>query len=308
MKQYLDLCWSILNEGVWKEAARLGMPRTKSINSVILKFDLAKGFPLLTTKKMYTKGIFTELLWLLRGETNIHYLLKHNCHVWDGDAYKYYCKHHTENCLLKDDWLELCTNEKVPEGEMGHIYGWQWRRIPERDQIVYLIENIKNNPNSRYHILESWNVKDIAENAMALSPCHKQMQFFVREDKLDMMFYIRSNDIPLGFPFNVACYATILQLFSDILGYEPGILTYVGGDVHIYENQIPMIEEQMQREPRQLPTLKISGPNAYKYWSLVDDKWKFDFDSFINQFEPENFKIMNYDPYPTIKIPLSVGL
>lgn len=117
-----------------------------------------------------------------------------------------------------------------------------------------------------------------------------------------------SNDIPLGFPFNVACYATILQLFSDILGYEPGVLTYVGGDVHIYENQIPMIEEQMQREPRQLPTLQISGPNAYKYWSLVDDKWKFDFDSFINQFEPENFKIMNYDSYPTIKIPLSVGL
>lgn len=191
MKQYLDLCLSILNEGVWKEAARPGMPRTKSINSVMLKFDLAKGFPLLTTKKMYTKGIFTELLWLLRGETNIHYLLKHNCHVWDGDAYKYYCKHHTENCLLKDNWLKLCTNEKVPEGEMGHIYGWQWRHIPERDQILYLIENIKNNPNSRYHILESWNVKDIAENAMALPPCHKQMQFFVRENKLDMMFYIR---------------------------------------------------------------------------------------------------------------------
>ena len=309
MKQYIDLCKQVLEQGTWKDAARPGMPRTKSINSVMVKYDLADGFPLLTTKKMYTKGIFTELLWLLRGETNIHYLLKHNCHVWDGDGYKYYCKHHPEDCLPKEKWLEFCTKSEVPEGDMGHIYGYQWRKLPALDQVLYLIENIRNNPNSRYHILESWNVEDVVTCNAALPPCHKQMQFFVRGEYLDMMFFVRSNDLPLGNPWNVPCYATILLLFSHILGYKPGILTYIGGDVHIYENQIEMIEEQIKREPRPLPVLEMHVPGPNQFWYMGnDEKWHFRLDAFLSHIEPTDFEVKNYDPWPSIKIPLSVGL
>ena len=306
MKQYLELCRNVLENGVWKDPARPGMPRTKSINSVMVKYNLEEGFPLLTTKKMYTKGIFTELLWLLRGETNIYYLLANNCHIWDGDGYKFYKKHAIAagtKVMSFEEWVQACTKNPRPEGELGKIYGYQWRKR-QRDQILYIINGIKANPNSRYHILESWNADDVADNAAALPPCHKQMQFFVRGEYLDMMFYVRSNDLPLGNPFNVPCYAAILMLIAKITGYKPGILTYVGGDVHIYENQIAGIEEQIQRTPKQLPTLTIDTPPVDLFWK--DNK--FNFDAWLSHLTWESFKIENYDPYPAIKIPLSVGI
>lgn len=308
MKQYIELCKQILNEGVWKDAARPGMPRTKSINGVCIKYNLEDGFPMLTTKKMFTKGIFVELLWLLRGETNINYLLENNVHVWDGDGYKYYCKQCAKNGIehpmSKEIWLEHCSKFKDWVGEMGHIYGYQWRQLANRDQIVYLLNNIKQNPNSRYHILESWNVNDIADDCMALPPCHKQMQFFVRGEYLDMMFLIRSNDIPLGNPWNISCYAAILQLFALILGYKPGILTYIGGDVHIYENQIPMIEEQITRKPYELPKLTIHLPDV-----KIPEEWSSkSFDDFINLMCWKDFEISEYQSYSKLDIPLSVGI
>lgn len=306
MKQYIELCKNILDNGVWKEPARPGMPRTKSINSVMIKYDLKYGFPLLTTKKMYTKGIFVELLWLLRGENHIHYLLQNNVHIWDGDGYKYYCKICANNGLepmTKDVWVEHCTKVKDWTGDMGRIYGYQWRKR-KRDQIVYLLNSIKSNPNSRYHILESWNADDIQDNNMALPPCHKQMQFFVRDNKLDMMFYIRSNDVPLGNPFNVACYAAILQLFCLLTGYEPGVLTYVGGDVHIYENQIEAIQTQIEREPYALPKLEIDIPDFDHNVDWTSES----FDAFITQMSWNDFHVVGYESHPEIKIPLSVGI
>ena len=308
MKQYLDLCRNVLENGVLKEPARPGMPRTLSLNSVMVKYDLSDGFPLLTTKKMYTKGIFTELLWLLRGESNISYLLQHDCKVWVDDTFKYYNKRLKQGIRMKrldkSNWIEWCKNNPdSKEGEMGKIYPYQWRNR-KRDQVVWVLNNIKNNPNSRYHIIEGWNVDDIEDGDLALPPCHKTMQFFVRGEYLDMNFYVRSNDLPLGNPWNVPCYATILILFSKITGYKPGILTYFGGDVHIYENQINAIKYQLEREPFPLPQLEIDMPDPNDYW--IDNN--FNFDAFIQQLEPSSFKVLNYMHYSKILMPLSVGI
>ena len=309
MKQYLNLCEKILTNGVWKGPARPGMPRTKSINSEIMKFDLCEGFPLLTTKKMFTKGIFVETLWMLSGSTNIHYLLKNNVHIWDGDGYKFFKKRFPTINWSKEQWIKHCTANEDEAGYMGNIYGYQWRHRDGIDQLKNVIEQIKKNPNSRYHIVEAWNPKDVVESKGALPPCHKQMQFFVRnvngDNYLDLTFYCRSQDIPLGTPFNIAMYALILHLISLAVGMWPGTLTWIGGDIHIYENQIEAIKEQLQRTPKYLPQFLIPDEiEVEKYW----DGDTFDLNGYLSQFSYDTFEIIDYDPYPAIKIPLSVGI
>lgn len=259
MKQYLDLCKKILAEGV-KKSDRTGTG-TISIFGHQMRFDLQKGFPLLTTKKVHLKSIIYELLWLLRGDTNIKFLKDNGVTIWD-------------------EWAD-------ENGELGSVYGKQWRRWEtvdgkKIDQISNLIDQIKNNPNSRRLIVSAWNVGEV--DKMALPPCHCFFQFYVANGKLSCQLYIRSNDVFLGMPFNIASYALLTMMVAQVCGLEPGELVYTNGDVHIYLNHIDQINLQLTREPRDLPKMKIN-PEVKN----------------IFDFKYEDFILEGYDPHPPIK-------
>jgi len=259
MKQYLDLCKKILDEGVNK-SDRTGTG-TCSIFGHQMRFDLSQGFPLLTTKKVFLKAIIYELLWLLRGDTNIKFLKDNGVTIWD-------------------EWAD-------ENGELGSVYGKQWRRWEATDgrkidQISNLIETIKNNPNSRRMIVSAWNVGEV--DKMALPPCHCFFQFYVANGKLSCQLYIRSNDVFLGMPFNIASYALLTMMIAQVCNLEPGELVYTNGDVHIYSNHFEQIRLQLTREPRVLPTMKINP----------EIKNIFD-------FKFEDFELEGYDPHPPIK-------
>lgn len=259
MRQYLDLVKKILDEGVSKDD-RTGTG-TLSIFGYQMRFDLQKGFPLLTTKKLYTRAIFHELLWFLKGDTNIKYLHDNKVTIWD-------------------EWAD-------ENGDLGPVYGYQWRHWPtydggEVDQISQLIHMIKTNPDSRRLILSSWNAAMV--DSMALPPCHTLFQFYVANGKLSCQLYQRSADLFLGVPFNIASYALLTHMVAQVCDLQVGDFVHTFGDVHIYKNHIEQCQLQLTREPRELPTLRLNP--------MVKD---------IFDFKYEDIEILNYNPHPHIK-------
>jgi thymidylate synthase len=259
MKQYLDLLQRVLDEGVAKED-RTGTG-TISVFGHQMRFDLSRGFPLVTTKKLHLKSIIYELLWFLRGDTNVHYLQEHGVRIWN-------------------EWADA-------NGDLGHIYGYQWRSWPDYngghiDQISEAVETIKHNPDSRRIIVSAWNVADLPD--MKLPPCHAFFQFYVADGKLSLQLYQRSADIFLGVPFNIASYALLLLMMAQVTGLKPGEFVHTLGDAHIYSNHIEQVKLQLTREPRPLPQMKIN--------SEVKDIFAFDYD---------DFTLEGYDPHPHIK-------
>lgn len=264
MKQYLDFLKKIMDEGVVK-GDRTGVG-TKSIFGHQMRFNLSEGFPLLTTKKLHLKSIIYELLWFIKGDTNIKYLNDHGVSIWD-------------------EWAD-------ENGELGPVYGAQWRRWKtadgrEIDQLSELMEQLKNNPNSRRLIISAWNVGEIEK--MALPPCHSLFQFYVAEGRLSCQLYQRSADTFLGVPFNIASYALLTMMIAKVLGLQPGDFVHTLGDTHIYLNHFEQVKEQLGRTPRSLPKMIIEG----------DQKSIFD-------FKYEDFKLVDYNPYPSIKAPIAV--
>ena len=264
MKQYLDLLDTILKNGV-KKTDRTGTG-TISYFGYQMRFDLADGFPLLTTKKVHLKSIIYELLWFLNGDTNVKYLQDHGVRIWN-------------------EWAD-------ENGDLGPIYGYQWRhwRTPdgrEIDQISNLINALKNNPDSRRHIVSAWNPADVDD--MALPPCHTMFQFYVSDGRLSCQLYQRSGDSFLGVPFNIASYALLTMMIAQVCGYKPGVFVYTLGDAHIYLNHLEQVNTQLQRTPYPLPTMRIN-PDVKDIFS----------------FKYEDFTLENYQCHPTIKGVISV--
>lgn len=296
MKQYLDLLDKICREGVVRDD-RTGTG-TKGIFGYQMRFNLGDGFPLLTTKRVFLKGVIHELLWFLKGDTNIKYLVDNGVHIWDSDAFRYYnelCVKHGVLPVDKDTFLTALGVESPIEGyrfgDLNHVYGYQWRSWPKAngetiDQIREVIETIKRNPSSRRMIVSAWNVADVGE--MALPPCHTMFQFFVAEGKLSCQLYQRSGDVFLGVPFNIASYALLTMMIAKECGLEAGEFIHTLGDAHLYLNHLDQAAEQLAREPRTLPRMVLSNDKA----SIFD----YTFDDFM---------LEGYEPHPVIKAPLS---
>lgn len=264
MKPYLTLLRHILDNGHVK-GDRTGTG-TISTFGYQMRFDLSKGFPLLTTKKVHLKSIIYELLWFLAGDTNVHYLQEHGVRIWN-------------------EWAD-------PDGSLGHIYGYQWRSWPDYnggfiDQISEAVKTIKENPDSRRIIVSAWNVADL--NNMNLPPCHAFFQFYVSEGKLSLQLYQRSADCFLGVPFNIASYALLCMMMAQVCDLEPGEFIHTLGDAHVYTNHLEQVREQLTREPRPLPRM------------ILNKEVKNIFD-----FKYEDFTLEGYDPHPAIKGVVSV--
>lgn len=298
MQQYLDLLKRINDEGVVK-SDRTGTG-TRSVFGHQMRFNLADGFPLLTTKKVFLKGVIHELLWFLAGDTNIKYLVDNGVHIWDNDAYRYYnelCIKHGVLPVTMEAFLEAA-QKSIPSpiegyifGDLNHVYGYQWRSWPKPDgshidQIRQVIDTIKHNPDSRRMIVSAWNVAEVED--MALPPCHVLFQFYVAEGKLSCQLYQRSADTFLGVPFNIASYALLTMMIAQECGLKPGEFVHTLGDTHLYLNHAEQVEEQLSRQPRQLPRM------------VLNPEVKSVFD-----FKYEDFTLEGYDPHPTIKAPMS---
>ena len=264
MQQYLDLLSRILNEGVHK-GDRTGTG-TLSVFGNQMRFNLRDGFPLLTTKKLHLKSIIYELLWFLRGDTNIHYLQEHGVRIWN-------------------EWAD-------EHGDLGPVYGHQWRSWPDYkggtiDQIANVLDQIKHNPNSRRMLVTAWNPAEVEE--MALPPCHCLFQFYVADGRLSLQLYQRSADTFLGVPFNIASYALLLQMMAQVTGLEAGEFIHTTGDTHLYSNHLEQAELQLTRTPRPLPKMKINPD--------VKDLFAFKY---------EDFELVDYNPYPHISAEVAV--
>jgi thymidylate synthase len=264
MKQYLELLNRILNEGT-RKSDRTGTG-TLSVFGHQMRFDMAEGFPLLTTKKLHLKSIIYELLWFLRGDTNVKYLHDHGVRIWD-------------------EWAD-------ENGELGPIYGHEWRSWPDYqggtiDQIANVVDQIRRTPDSRRMIVSAWNVAEV--DSMALPPCHTMFQFYVAEGRLSLQLYQRSADTFLGVPFNIASYALLLQMMAQVTGLQPGEFIHTTGDTHLYLNHLDQARLQLTRTPRKLPRMVINP----------DVKSIFD-------FTYEDFRLEGYDPWPHIKAEVSV--
>lgn len=356
MKQYLDLLQNIIDNGVEKESGRVNMPNTIGISHGVIKMDLQEGFPLLTTKKMFLKGIIHELLWILKGDTNIKYLVDNNVNIWNGDAYRWYQKYcinvvNQDEVYTLEEFLEKIkegdlmqitkgTFWKDPKflegilstyklGDLGKVYGYQWRNQNGVDQIMDIIMGLKTNPYSRYHILDAWQKSDFKD--MALPPCHLMYQFIVRPmtfdqrhneyarlnhglrlnfdsiDRvtkafdelgipkfyLDLNMYQRSCDTLLGVPFNIASMSLLLMIIAQASNMIAGISTWIGGDTHLYVNHIPIAKMQIERTPYDLPTMIID-----KELKGLDD---------ILALTIDDFKLKGYVSHPKIEAELFTG-
>ena len=264
MKQYLELLQRIMDEGVVK-TDRTGVS-TKSVFGHQMRFDLSEGFPLLTTKKVHLKSIIYELLWFISGDTNVRYLQEHGVSIWD-------------------EWADA-------DGELGPVYGKQWRSWEARDgrvvdQLAQVVDMIKNHPDSRRMLVCAWNPGEV--DKMALPPCHCLFQFYVAEGRLSCQLYQRSADTFLGVPFNIASYALLTMMIAQVCGLQPGEFIHTTGDTHIYLNHFEQVKEQLSRSPRALPKM-ILNPEVK---SIFDFKY-------------EDFKLEDYNPYPAIKAPVAV--
>ncbi|MBD5191619.1 MAG: thymidylate synthase [Bacteroidales bacterium] len=264
MKQYLDLLRHIMENGTDK-SDRTGTG-TRSVFGYQMRFNMEDGFPLLTTKKLHLKSIIHELLWFLNGDTNVKYLQENGVRIWN-------------------EWAD-------ENGDLGHIYGYQWRSWPDYnggfiDQISQAVEDIKNNPDSRRIIVSAWNVADIPN--MKLPPCHAFFQFYVADGKLSLQLYQRSADSFLGVPFNIASYALLLLMMAQVTGLKPGEFVHTTGDTHIYNNHFEQVAEQLSRTPRKLPRMKLNP----EVKSIFDFKY-------------EDFTLEDYDPLPHIAAKVSV--
>ena len=264
MRQYLDLLTHVLKQGTQK-SDRTGTG-TRSVFGYQMRFNLAEGFPLLTTKKLHLRSIVYELLWFLRGETNVKFLQDNRVSIWD-------------------EWAD-------ESGELGPVYGKQWRSwdTPDGrtiDQIKEVVDAIRNNPDSRRLIVSAWNVADL--HRMALPPCHLMFQFYVAEGRLSCQLYQRSADVFLGVPFNIASYALLTRMIAQVTGLEPGEFIHTLGDAHLYDNHLEQASLQIEREPRHLPTMQINPDRKD-----------------IFAFRYEDFSLIDYDPHPHIRAPVAI--
>jgi thymidylate synthase len=264
VRQYLDLLDHVMRQGAPK-GDRTGTG-TVSVFGHQMRFDLAQGFPALTTKRIHMRSVVGELLWFLRGETNVEWLHEHGVTIWD-------------------EWADA-------KGELGPIYGYQWRSWPTPDgrhvdQVASVIENIRSNPDSRRHLVSAWNVSDL--DRMALPPCHTMFQFYVAEGRLSCQLYQRSADVFLGVPFNIASYALLTLMVAQVTDLAPGDFVHTLGDAHLYLNHLEQAREQLSREPRPLPTMTLNPERR-----SIDD------------FEMDDFTLSGYDPHPAIKAPIAV--
>lgn len=288
MQQYKDLLKHILDNGVRKED-RTGTG-TISTFGYQMRFNLADGFPLVTTKKLHLKSIIHELLWFLQGDTNIEYLAKNKVRIWDDWPYQKFRESEEFEGETKREFADRIASDHDFAhrwGNLGPVYGYQWRSWPTPsgthvDQISQLIRDLVEKPDSRRHIVSAWNVADIGH--MTLPPCHCLFQFYVAKGKLSCQLYQRSADTFLGVPFNIASYALLLMMVAQVTGYEVGEFVHTFGDVHIYTNHIEQVELQLSRDPRPLPEMRINPE--------VKDIFDFKF---------EDFELVNYDPHPHIK-------
>lgn len=307
MKQYHDLLNKIINEGV-DTTDRTGTG-TRAIFGYQMRFNMEDGFPLLTTKKVPFKLILSELLWFIKGDTNLKTLLENNNNIWNEWPYKWYLKSEglTIPQIGTDEWNVGLKNftEKIMNdedfnkkyGDLGPIYGYQWRSWPDHknpsghiDQLAKLIEQIKNSPDSRRLIVSAWNPADIDEMAKAgLPPCHCLFQFKILGDKISLQLYQRSADTFLGLPFNIASYSLLLMMIAQVTGYKAHEFIWTGGDVHIYSNHFEQVKEQLSRDFKKLPIIKIN-PDVKDLFS----------------FKMEDFELVGYDAHPAIKAPIAV--
>lgn len=305
MRQYLDLLQHIMDQG-GEKMDRTGVG-TRSVFGHQMRFDLAQGFPLLTTKKVPFRLIAEELLWFVAGDTQLRTLALKDVHIWDEWPYKAYLIRNQKTLPPTDsiEWKQgikefierIKTDETFAEeyGDLGPVYGYQWRHWPTRDgkeidQLRDVVEQIKLNPHSRRLIVSAWNPADIEEMAKAgLPPCHCLYQFFVANNKLSCQLYQRSCDTFLGVPFNIASYALLTMMIAQVTGLEPGEFVWTGGDVHLYSNHFDQVREQLTREPKKLPIVKINPEVKDLFHFTIDD-----------------FTLEGYDPHPPIKAPIAV--
>ncbi|MEI4768243.1 thymidylate synthase [Psychrobacillus sp. FJAT-51614] len=314
MEQYLNLCRHIKENGVIKED-RTGVG-TKSVFGYQMRFDLAKGFPLVTTKKTAFRLVVSELLWFLKGDTNVKTLMKEKNHIWDEWAFEKWVNSESYKgpdmtnfgvraandpafkTIVEEQMEIFCSKILSDEqfanefGDLGPVYGKQWRSWPGNDgqtidQVQNLIYQLKNNPDSRRHIITAWNPAEVDD--MALPPCHSFMQFYVANGKLSCQLYQRSADVFLGVPFNIASYALLTHLIAKECQLEVGEFVHTLGDAHLYLNHMEQVETQLEREPKQLPTLILSSDKN----SIFD-------------YEVEDISLVGYDPHPRIKAPIAV--
>lgn len=279
MKQYLYALRDVLENGNERDD-RTGTG-TISKFGVQMRFDLSQGFPLVTTKKVFLKGVIYELLFFIRGDRQIKYLLDHDVHIWDNDAYKFYMSSRPWSKMNMEGFIDAARNRIGRAGDLGPVYGHQWRNWGG-DQLRAVIDEIKTNPTSRRLLVSAWNVSELPH--MALPPCHVMFQFYVNDGKLSCQMYQRSGDMFLGVPFNIASYALLTMMVAQECGLGLGEFIHCIGDAHIYKNHIDQVKEQLSREPRPLPKMLLN-PEVRN----VDD------------FDYCDFKLVGYDPWPAIK-------